>query len=227
MTDRPGTLAAAADRPGRGSGNQPAAASAAVPTDRPGRRGRRGHDTEAVLLAAVRLFNARGYDFTSMFDIAEALGITKSSVYHHISGKEQLLQMAVDRALDGLFEAVDEVRALDAPAIDRLEQLIRRSVLVLGERLEFVTLLLRVRGNTAVEQHALARRRDFDTIVTDLVKQAQADGDMRADVDPGTAARLLFGMVNSLTEWYRPGRGGIRTLADTVTDLAFHGLRTP
>jgi AcrR family transcriptional regulator len=204
-------------------------------TDRPdhspavgrrGRRGRRGHDTEAVLVAAVRLFNARGYDFTSMFDIAESLGITKSSVYHHISGKEQLLQMAVDRALDGLFEAVEEVRALDAPAIERLEQLIRRSVLVLGERLEFVTLLLRVRGNTAVEQLALARRREFDTCVTDLVKQAQADGDVRADVDPGTAARLLFGMVNSLTEWYRPGRGGIRSLADTVTDLAFHGLRT-
>jgi AcrR family transcriptional regulator len=206
------------DRPGRGPRSH-----AVVP----GRRGRRGHDTEAVLLAAVRLFNARGYDFTSMFDIAEALGITKSSVYHHISGKEQLLQMAVDRALDGLFEAVEEVRALDAPAIDRLEQLIRRSVLVLGERLEFVTLLLRVRGNTAVEQRALARRREFDACVTELVKQAQADGDMRADVDPGTAARLLFGMVNSLTEWYRPGRGGIRALADTVTSLAFHGLRSP
>jgi AcrR family transcriptional regulator len=212
----------------RSSADQPAAAAAAaaaVATDRR-RRGRRGHDTEAVLLAAVRLFNARGYDFTSMFDIAESLGITKSSVYHHISGKEQLLQMAVDRALDGLFEAVDEVRALDAPAVERLEQLIQRSVLVLGERLEFVTLLLRVRGNTAVEQQALARRREFDARVTELVKQAQADGDVRADVDAATAARLLFGMVNSLTEWYRPSHGGIHALADTVTDLAFHGLRS-
>jgi AcrR family transcriptional regulator len=193
----------------------------------PRRRGRPGNDLDSVLAAAVRLFNDRGYDATSMFDIAESLGITKSSVYHHISGKEQLLQMAMDRALDGLFEAADEVRALEVPALERLQQLIRRSVLVLGERLEFVTLLLRVRGNTAVEQRALARRREFDACVTDLVKQAQADGDMRADVDPGTAARLLFGMVNSLTEWYRPGRGGIRALADTVTSLAFHGLRTP
>ena len=206
--------------------DRPAEAPAAVVTDGPRRRGRRGHDTEAVLLAAVRLFNARGYDFTSMFDIAESLGITKSSVYHHISGKEQLLQMAVDRALDGLFEAADEVRALDAPAIERLEQLIRRSVLVLGERLDFVTLLLRVRGNTAVEQQAVARRREFDARVTELVKQAQADGHVRADVDAATAARLMFGMVNSLTEWYRPSRGGIEALADTVTDLAFHGLRS-
>jgi AcrR family transcriptional regulator len=191
----------------------------------PRRRGRPGHDQDAVLTAAVRLFNERGYDATSMFDIAESLGITKSSVYHHITGKEHLLQMAVDRALDGLFEAADDVRTLDRPAIERLEQLIRLSVLVLDERLEFVTLLLRVRGNTAVEQHALARRRVFDAIVTDLVKQAQAEGAVRPDVDPATAARLLFGMVNSLAEWYRPRRGSASAMADAVAVIAFEGLR--
>src|SRR4051812_28450598 len=139
----------------------------------PRRRGRPGNDLDTVLAAAVRLFNARGYDATSMFDIAESLGITKSSVYHHINGKEQLLQMAMDRALDGLFEAAAEVEALELPAIGRLEQLIRRSVLVLADRFEYVTVLLRVRGNTAVEQHAPSRRRDFDAVVTELVKQAQ------------------------------------------------------
>lgn len=192
----------------------------------PRRRGRPGHDQDAVLTAAVRLFNARGYDATSMFDIAESLGITKSSVYHHISGKEQLLQMAMDRALDGLFDAAEEVRALGTPALDRLERLIRRSVLVLDERFEFVTVLLRVRGNTAVEQHALARRREFDAVVTELVKQAQAEGDVRPDVDPAAAARLLLGMVNSLTEWYRPRPGSAAPLADTVTKIAFQGLRS-
>ena len=191
----------------------------------PRRRGRPGHDQDAVLTAAVRLFNEHGYDATSMFDIAESLGITKSSVYHHISGKEQLLQMAMDRALDGLFEAAAEVRALDLPALDRLQLLIRRSVLVLDELFPFVTVLLRVRGNTDVEQHALARRRELDALVTELVKQAQAEGGVRPDVDPATAARLLLGMVNSLTEWYRPRPASAETLADTVTAIAFEGLR--
>jgi AcrR family transcriptional regulator len=191
----------------------------------PRRRGRPGNDLDTVLAAAVRLFNERGYDATSMFDIAESLGITKSSVYHHINGKEQLLQMAMDRALDGLFEAAAEVEALELPAIERLEQLIRRSVLVLGDRFEYVTVLLRVRGNTEVEQHALSRRRDFDAVVTELVKQAQAEGGVRPDVDPATAARLLLGMVNSLTEWYRPRPGGAAAIADTVATIAFEGLR--
>jgi AcrR family transcriptional regulator len=190
------------------------------------RRGRPGHDREAVLRTAVRLFNDRGYEATSMGDLAEGLGISKSSIYHHVTSKQDLLRMAVNHALDGLEAAAGEVRALQRPAIDRLELLVRRSVLVLADRLEFVTLLLRVRGNNAIEKGALMRRKILDAQVTDLVKQAQAEGDLRADVDPATAARLLFGMVNSLTEWYRPRRGGAGILADTVVTLAFEGLRT-
>jgi AcrR family transcriptional regulator len=192
----------------------------------PRRRGRPGHDQDAVLAAAVRLFNARGYDATSMFDVAESLGITKSTLYHHVSSKEQLLEMAVDKALDGLFDAADKVEKTTRNPTAKLEDLIRRSVLVLADRLEFVTLLLRVHGNTEAEQHALTRRREFDRIVTELVKQAQSEGGVRADVDPATAARLIFGMVNSLIEWYRPDRGAPETIADTVATLAFHGLKT-
>jgi AcrR family transcriptional regulator len=190
------------------------------------RRGRPGHDQSAVLAAAVRLFNTHGYDATSMFDIAESLGITKSTLYHHVTSKEQLLTMAVDRALGALEEAAEEAITSGDPATVRLRRLIRRSVLVLAERLEFVTLLLRVHGNTAAEQLAVSRRRAFDRIVTDLVKQAQAEGGVRADVDAATAARLIFGMVNSLIEWYRPDRGAPDSIADTVADLAFDGLRT-
>ena len=190
------------------------------------RRGRPGHDLGAVLAAAVRLFNERGYEATSMDDVARRLKITKSSLYHHVTGKQELLRIAVDQALDGLHEVMDEVEGLESPALDRLETLIRRSVLVLAERLDYVTLLLRVRGNTAVEQQALLRRRIFDAKVTELVKQAQAEGAIRPDVDAATAARLLFGMVNSLIEWYSPRRGGAAELADTVTTIAFDGLRT-
>jgi AcrR family transcriptional regulator len=189
------------------------------------KRGRPGYDQDGILTAAVKLFNERGYEATSMGDLAQRLGITKSSIYHHVAGKEDLLRMALDHALDGLYEAADEVAAMQAPAIVKLELLVRRSVLVLADRLDFVTLLLRVRGNTAVEQLALLRRKDFDVQVTDLARQAQADGDLRADVDPAVAGRLLFGMVNSLTEWYRPSRRNAEAMATTVTTLAFEGLR--
>ena len=192
------------------------------------RRGRPGYDLESLLQVAVKLFNERGYDGTSMEDLSRKLGITKSAIYHHVPSKEELLRLSVDRALDGLFAVAAEATGLDGRAIDRLEHLVRGSVLVLADRLPFVTLLLRVRGNTKVERAALARRREFDLLVTDLVKQAEAEGDIRPDVDPAVTARLIFGMVNSLIEWYRPRRGSSATeVADAVCKVAFEGLRTP
>src|SRR5439155_10049914 len=128
----------------------------------------------------------------SMDDLARRLGVTKAAIYHHVAGKEQLLRLAVDRALDGLFEVAARVQAENGPAIRRLERLIRGSVGVLVDRLPFVTLLLRVRGNTEVEREALARRREFDHLVTELVRQAKADGDIRPGARPAVTSRLLF-----------------------------------
>lgn len=193
---------------------------------RAARRGRPGYDRESLLRVAVTVFNERGYDGTSMDDLSKRLGITKSAIYYHVSSKDELLQLAADHALDGLFAAAGEAMAMEGPAIDRLEHLVRASVAVLADRLPFVTLLLRVRGNTRVERAALARRREFDHLVSELVARAEADGDIRPDIDPAIGARLLFGLVNSLVEWYRPrGRTGAGELADAVCAMAFDGLR--
>ena len=195
------------------------------------RRGRPGYDRESLLAVAVAVFNERGYDGTSMEDLSRRLGIAKSSIYYHVDSKEDLLALALDRALDGLFSVADQALAMDAPAIGRLEFLVRGSVGVLADRLPYVTLLLRARGNTATERHALSRRREFDQISADLVKEAAVDGDIRPDIDPAITARLLFGMVNSVSEWYRPRRGPTEhgskgdDLADAVCAIAFDGLR--
>jgi AcrR family transcriptional regulator len=193
----------------------------------PARRGRPGHSVDSLLDVAVAAFNERGYDATSMDELAGRLGITKSAIYHHVPSKVELLRLALDRALDALFAVTGEPGATTGPAIERLEHVVRGSVRVLTEQLPFVTLLLRVRGNSAVEQHALQRRRDFDRIVTDLVRAAEEEGDVRPDVDPAVTSRLLFGSVNSLTEWYRPDGGLDATaLADALVRTAFDGLRT-
>ena len=190
------------------------------------RRGRPGHDLESVLRGAVKVFNERGYDGTSMEDLSRELGITKSAIYHHVASKEELLRLAVNRALDGLFALLDDVSAMDARAMTRLEELARRSVLLLVAELPFVTLLLRVRGNTPAERAALARRREFDAAVASLVTQARDQGDLRADADPALIARLLYGMINSVTEWYRPRGGGKSPeLAEIIVTVAFDGLR--
>ncbi|HEY5879921.1 MAG TPA: TetR/AcrR family transcriptional regulator [Nakamurella sp.] len=196
-----------------------------------GRRNTRGrparYSREELLGLIVAVFNERGYEAASMADLAAASGLTKSAFYHHFTSKEALLRMAVDRALDALTAALDETMSTVGQPVQRLEQAIRLTAETLIDELPYVTLLLRIRGNTEVERDALARRRTVDARLADLVAAAAAAGQIRGDIDPRLVSRLLFGMINSIHEWYRPGsrvetRQGIVNAAVSIT---LDGLR--
>ncbi len=201
------------------------AAPAVTTTRRP--RGRPGYDQDTVLRRAIDLFNRQGYDATSINDLAVDLGVTKSAIYHHFDSKEAILAAALDEALDGLDAAVaaaaDATR--DERAYDRLRATVEGAVHILVAHLPAVTLLLRVRGNSPLEQSALERRRRIDEQLATVVKQAVDEGDLRDDVDPEVISRLVFGMVNSLVDWYHPD-GSIppATLAAAVAGVLFQGL---
>ncbi|MEO9323960.1 TetR/AcrR family transcriptional regulator [Nocardioides sp. C4-1] len=191
------------------------------------RRGRPGYDQATVLRRAIELFNTRGYDATSINDLAQDLGVTKSAIFHHVSSKEELLAAALDEALDGLSRAIDAaaVTHSETSAYERLRATVAESVRILSAHLPAVTLLLRVRGNSPVELDALRRRRVIDEKLAALVAEAADEGALRTDLPPDLISRLIFGTVNSLVEWYRPG-GALSPdeLAETVAGMAFEGL---
>ncbi len=185
------------------------------------------YDLELLLDVAIDEFTKRGYDGTSVEHLSAATGLSKSSLYHHVEGKEHILRLGLERAVAPLLGLLDEPQAHDGRAIDRLTYVLRRQIEILVDQLAAVTLLLRVRGNTETERWALAQRRTFDGFVADLVRAGVAEGDLRSDLDPAVVARLLSGTVNSLTEWYRPGRDlSAGDLADAVVTVTFSGLRT-
>lgn len=190
------------------------------------RRGRPGYDLESLLDVAVEVFIEKGFDGTTMEQLSQRLGISKSAIYHHVASKDELLGLALGRALGGLDMVVQRTRVLEASSIDRLEQLVRASVQVLVAQKPFVTLLLRVRGNTEVERRALEQRKAFDRYAAELVRDAEAEGTVRPDIHPEVTARLLFGMINSLVEWVHPATvEEVDALADAVCAMAFSGIR--
>jgi hypothetical protein len=88
-----------------------------------------------------------------------------------------------------------------------------------------VELLQRVKGNTPTERQAMARRRRFDREVAALVREAAEAGQIDSSVDPGLLTRLIFGMGNSITQWYRPdGRLRPEQIAEAVSRLVFEGI---
>ncbi len=182
------------------------------------------YDIDRLTDVALGVFAERGFDGASMDNVAAKAGITKAAIYHHVSGKEALLERGLNRALEALFAVLDDPRAAEGRAVDRLRFIIRRvAELVLALRPE-LTVLVRVRGNSDVERRALERRRAFDAVVTGIVRDAQAAGEFRPEVDARVVVRLIFGMCNSLVEWYRPeGPLPPETIAATVVQLVFDG----
>ncbi|AUI49836.1 TetR/AcrR family transcriptional regulator [Arthrobacter crystallopoietes] len=192
------------------------------------RRGRPGYDQQSVLSVAVTVFNKHGYEATSMGILAENLGISKSAIYHHVPSKGDLLRLALEEALGSLEAILEEPGASAGRADDRLEYVLRRTIDVLTEKLPYVTLLLRLRGNTEVERNALERRREFDHKVAGLMDAAREEGSLRSDIDPRTTTRLLFGTINSIVEWYKPGgKLTSQKLADDLISMMFDGLHLP
>ena len=185
---------------------------------------RKPYDIDSLTDVALRVFADRGYDGASMDDVARAAGITKASIYHHVSGKEALLERGLGRALDALFAILDEPAARDGRAIDRLRAIIGRVAETTMHLLPELTVLFRIHGASRSERNAVERRRAFDRLVTEIIAQAQRDGDVRRDLEPRLVARLIFGMSNSVVEWYRRGSLTREAIAGAVTALAFDGI---
>lgn len=200
-----------------------------TPTATPGiTRGRPGYTREDVIRIAVDQFNTHGYEATSMGSLATTLGVTKSAIYHHITSKEEIMVAATDQALEALFDVIDSAWELDGNAKDRLTAVIGGATLVLCENPENVTLLLRLRGNTEVEKQILERRRAITRKLIQFVADAQAEGAVHSDLDAGMVARLTFGMINSIVEWYRPdGPTSPEELSKLMPDFVFKGISTP
>jgi AcrR family transcriptional regulator len=158
--------------------------------------------------------------------IADQLGVSKSAIYHHVRSKEELLAAALDHALTSLEAVLVDPGARTGEAMARLEHVMRETIEVLTRDLDEVTLLLRLRGNTALERRAMERRRNFDRSVAKLMEEVANEQHFDGAVETRAATRLIFGMINSVVEWYRPeGPLDPDSLSDLVIRLVFQGLK--
>ncbi|MEQ9162792.1 MAG: TetR/AcrR family transcriptional regulator, partial [Ilumatobacter fluminis] len=171
---------------------------------RPAAADRDPYDLDSLTSVAFELFRAHGYHETSVGQVAAAAGITKSSIYYHVKSKEELLAHGLDRALDQLAGVFDEPGANEGSYVDRVAYFLNRGVQAEIELIDEVTVLLRLRGASAVERRALERRREIDRRLTVLVELAQGAGQIRDDISASLITRLLFSLTNWMVEWYRP-----------------------
>ena len=149
-------------------------------------RPRKAYDIDSLTDVALEVFARKGFDGASMDDVAAAAGITKAAIYHHVAGKEMLLERGLERAVDALFGILAEPGATRGKALQRLRYIVRRVARTTLDLLPELSVLFRVRGNSPVERRAIERRREFDRIVAALIVEGQQDGELRGTSTPAS-----------------------------------------
>lgn len=172
-----------------------------------------------VVQEAARVFAARGYDQTSVPQLAEELGIAAGSLYHYFGSKEQLLIAICDQLMDPLLVEAREL--LDDPGDDaatRLRELVRLWVRHVIAHRDHMLVFLQERHVIDHGDQWLPVRRSrkrFEELVEEVLEDVPTRlGDRRLTLS------ALLGMVNHTAQWYRPrGRLDAGAIADGYVDL--------
>ena len=174
-----------------------------------------------VVLGAARVFAERGYDQTSVPELAEALGLAAGSLYHYFPSKEHLLRAICDQLMDPLLEQAEALPA-EQPA-EHLRALVRLWVEHVVAHRDHMLVFQQERHvieRGAAWRGVRASRKAFERIVEDALARAGAG----ASTDPRLALSALLGMVNHTAQWYRPrGRLGATEIADGYVGLLLSG----
>lgn len=180
----------------------------------------------AMCRTAAQLFRDRGFDATSVSDVARALGLTKAGLYHHFESKEallfEILTFGLDRVRD---EVLVPVRTIRDPE-ERLRQLIARHARIATRGQGAVAYLGdEVRALPSSARREIERRQ---RVYLDLLRRTLAELKQQRklhDVDPTVAAFGIIGMILWLPRWFRQGgRLSPDQIADTISAMALEGL---
>lgn len=176
-----------------------------------------------VIDAAARLFYERGFQGTTLDDIAAALGVTKPFIYTYFKSKDNLLERLFDRVYDDLYETVTEFRKLpEKDPVRRFEYFISTYVRKNLERRNFSALMLHEEKNLSPEKIADIRKKQhaFDKLLSNLVADGVRAGVFQVE-DPSLASLAISGMVRWTHRWYLPeGRLSADEICRQFTALA-------
>ena len=180
---------------------------------------------DAVIRAAARAFNRRGYHNTSLADIARDLAVTKPTIYYYVRNKEDLLYQCFREGLAEIEAAFAAVRHSDRPARERLGIVLRRYAEAIAS--DFGWCMIRADDHDLSAELSRDIRRlksGIDQDIRRLIRDGMEDGSV-AQCDPKMAAFALAGALNSIGHWYRAGQSLTpEQIADAFVALFEQGL---
>jgi len=168
----------------------------------------------------------RGYHATSVDDIAQALRMTKGSLYYYFKNKEEILYVCHDHTLDLLLRALRDIQAGDESAQDKLRSVVIAFVMLMTEELHgTAAVTLDVKELSPPLRRKITAKRDrFDRAVRRIIRQGVDEGVFRS-LDVKFTTFAIMGGINWIPHWFDPkGKADARAIAVAFADFFVHGL---
>jgi len=174
---------------------------------------------------AARLFAEKGYHGTSIGDLAEAMGVQKGSLYAHIDAKADLLWDVAAEGAAAFHDALDAVPDAVPPA-EKIRLALRAHLRVVAEQLDVATVFIREWRYLEGERRDefLAERRRYEERFRALFREGRELGELRTDLDDGTATLLALSAANWAYTWITPATD-TDALADRFYEVLLDGMR--
>ncbi len=179
-----------------------------------------------IALAAVKLFEQKGYHATSVQDIADEVGLQKGSLYHYIHSKEDLLLQIAHQAITEFNQRLEHILTMNVPAREKLVQAVENHLTVSVSNLQTTTVLLREAFSLGEHQHQVIQELTdrYVDLWTQILEEGNASGEFSVK-NPKIAALAILGSCNWVYRWYKPdGQMSAREVAEVFSDLFLHGL---
>jgi AcrR family transcriptional regulator len=180
---------------------------------------------EAVLRAAVRMFNSQGFHATSLDDVAASLGVSKPTIYHYLGNKDQVLLECVTRGVEQLRAAADAAHAVPGTGFDRLRDFLTRYAEIIMD--DFGRCVIRTADELLTNESSArfrALKREIDKAMQAMIAEGVADGSV-APTDVKLTSFTLAGALNWPARWHRhEGRLTPEEVASAMVDILMRGL---
>ncbi len=181
---------------------------------------------QQIYEAAARLFRDKGYSATSMRDLAKAVNLKASSLYNHISSKEEILQEICFENARKFLTGMAKVEAMEVDIPQKIKALIRLHIQIATEDVTSVTAFNdEWRHLTEPElTEFLKLRKDYEHRFKQLIREGIEKGELRP-LDPSILLYTVFSSVRWVYDWYKPGRSvDEEKLVKEITDFLMRGM---
>lgn len=179
-----------------------------------------------IALAAIKLFEQKGYHATSVQDIADEVGLQKGSLYHYIHSKEDLLLQIAQQAMSEFNHRLEKVINLDIPAKEKLVLAIENHITVSTSNLQTTTVLLREAFALGEHPHQVVKELTdrYLELWTEIIREGQSKGEFRK-TDARITALAVLGSCNWVYRWYQPsGSLSSEAVATHFADIFVNGV---